>query len=141
MPARRHAAVARAFGHYTRAVVCPQGAPAPPSVCRCIHTAPTITARASDPLSRAAAPQAPPAGPAGTGGAPAGSPRPAAEGGAARDAGGAPHDVDESEVMQLVLHWLAAGPCRQAARALEAEAEALGLLPMRHDPRGGFGPL
>ncbi|KIY94943.1 Bromodomain and WD repeat-containing protein 1, partial [Monoraphidium neglectum] len=48
----------------------------------------------------------------------------------------APH-VDAGEVMQLVLHWLAAGPCSGAAAALQREAEALGLLPKRHDVRGG----
>ncbi|KAI8471016.1 MAG: hypothetical protein J3K34DRAFT_520916 [Monoraphidium minutum] len=49
-------------------------------------------------------------------------------------------EPDAGEVTQLVLHWLAAGPCRAAAAALEREAQELGLLPKRHAVRGDAAP-
>ena len=45
--------------------------------------------------------------------------------------------VDDAEVMALVLHWLARGPCADAAAALARDAERRGLLPPRYDVQGG----
>lgn len=74
---------------------------------------------------------------AGPAGAEPAAPAPAGGGALPRPAaGGGAHDMEEAEVMQLVLHWLASGPCSGAARTLEREALSLGLLPKRHDPTG-----
>jgi len=63
----------------------------------------------------------------------------AARGGSsnASGSGSAAPQVDEGEVMALILHWLASGPCSDAAAALATEAQAKGLLPQRLDVRGG----
>ncbi|KAL0024726.1 hypothetical protein WJX77_011758 [Trebouxia sp. C0004] len=42
-------------------------------------------------------------------------------------------EIDPTELHFLILHYLAAGPCHDAARTLEQQAVANGLLPCRHD--------
>ena len=42
-------------------------------------------------------------------------------------------DVDPAELHFLLLHFLSAGPCQSAAKVLEEEAVAKGLLPSRTD--------
>ena len=47
-------------------------------------------------------------------------------------------DVDPAELHFLLLHFLFAGPCQNAAQVLEQEAVDKGLLPLRTDIFGAF---
>ena len=50
-------------------------------------------------------------------------------------------DVDPAELHFLLLHFLSAGPCQSAAKVLEEEAVAKGLLPSRTDIFGAHADL